>query len=74
MPASKAAFKMGIERSASKTQPFHLEEPIDIVPKQKRDTFKPVRPNRTFSISFLREIGCKGSHRKSKQSGVANTK
>src|SRR6185503_1257039 len=55
MPASKARLMKGREGSSSKIQSRHFGDPYVMVPRQMRETFRPVLPRRTCSIEHTFE-------------------
>src|SRR5450759_3153795 len=52
MPRSIARFRKGRLSASSSTQGRHAEVPKVIVPRQMRETLRPLEPRRTYSILF----------------------
>src|SRR5439155_4403421 len=50
MPCSSARLTNGRLSASSSTQGRHCDVPYVIVPRQMRETLRPVLPNRTYSI------------------------
>jgi hypothetical protein len=53
LPASSVVNKMGSEQSASNARLFQRDEPIGMLPRQKREAFKLVRPKPTVCMEVL---------------------
>ena len=65
----RSRHKLGRAFSSSSTQSLHFEEPYVMVPRQMRETFKPVFPRRTYSIP----ASCSRASRLSKTYSLRNT-
>lgn len=53
IPSSRARFTNGRASFSSKTHARHLVEPYVIIPKQIRETCKPLLPSRTYGMPLF---------------------